>query len=219
MFLSPPVPVENLFASIDESNAYYPGSYLLPISPFFHLNTMHPQSCHIDISSLFIHQNASITYSIIFFQASHPKQVFMSRTTCIGCQVSPPSNYDSKQYQCYLTCSKPSPPHFFLFYPIIHELAEKNPRLFPSVIWKKIYTGIRSPGVQGKTPGSVPARMPLSKNPPGFSDKKLQSAARIICPSVTDKFHTGSLSGIFSHAHVARENDFFFAACGRQTLR
>jgi len=25
---------------------------------------------------------------------------------------------------------------------------------------------------------------------------------------MTDKFHTGSLRGIFSHAHVARENDF-----------
>ena len=53
-----------------------------------------------------------------------------------------------------------------------------------------------------------PAR--LSKNPPGFSTKGLQSAARIICPSVTDKFHTGSLRSIFSHAHVARENDFNF---------
>ena len=41
-----------------------------------------------------------------------------------------------------------------------------------------------------------------------FPTKGLQSAARIICPSVTDKFHTGSLRGIFSHAHVARENDF-----------
>ena len=41
-----------------------------------------------------------------------------------------------------------------------------------------------------------------------FPTKGLQSAARIICPSQTDKFHTGSLRGIFSHAHVARENDF-----------
>ena len=41
-----------------------------------------------------------------------------------------------------------------------------------------------------------------------FPTKGLQSAARIICPSMTDKFHTGSLRGIFSHAHVARENDF-----------
>ncbi|MBD9139262.1 MAG: hypothetical protein EGQ75_03290, partial [Clostridiales bacterium] len=41
-----------------------------------------------------------------------------------------------------------------------------------------------------------------------FRQKDLQSAARIICPLQTDKFHTGSLSGIFSHAHVARENDF-----------
>ena len=41
-----------------------------------------------------------------------------------------------------------------------------------------------------------------------FPTKGLRSAARIICPSVTDKFHTGSPSCIFSHAHVARENDF-----------
>ena len=41
-----------------------------------------------------------------------------------------------------------------------------------------------------------------------FPTKGLQSAARIICPSQTDKFHTGSLRGIFSHAQVARENDF-----------
>ena len=41
-----------------------------------------------------------------------------------------------------------------------------------------------------------------------FPTKGLQPAARIICPSQTDKFHTGSLRCIFSHAHVARENDF-----------
>ena len=41
-----------------------------------------------------------------------------------------------------------------------------------------------------------------------FPTKGLRSAARIICPSVTGKFHTGSPRGIFSHAHVARENDF-----------
>ena len=40
-----------------------------------------------------------------------------------------------------------------------------------------------------------------------FPTKGLRSAARIICPSMTDKFHTGSPRGIFSHAHVAREND------------
>ena len=41
-----------------------------------------------------------------------------------------------------------------------------------------------------------------------FPTKGLQSAACIICPSQTDKLCTGSLRGIFSHAHVARENDF-----------
>ncbi|MFR5995687.1 MAG: hypothetical protein ACLUF9_09165 [Oscillospiraceae bacterium] len=50
--------------------------------------------------------------------------------------------------------------------------------------------------------------MKLSEKPLVFPTRGLQSAARIICPSQTDKFHTGSLSGIFSHAHVARENDF-----------
>ena len=40
-----------------------------------------------------------------------------------------------------------------------------------------------------------------------FPTKGWRPAARIICPSITDKFHTGSPRGIFSHAHVAREND------------
>ena len=51
-------------------------------------------------------------------------------------------------------------------------------------------------------------RLRLSKNLRVFPTKGLRSAARIICPSITDKFHTGSPSCIFSHAHVARENDF-----------
>ena len=40
--------------------------------------------------------------------------------------------------------------------------------------------------------------------------KDLQSAARIICVPAAHKFHTCSLSSIFSHAHVARENDCTF---------
>ena len=65
-----------------------------------------------------------------------------------------------------------------------------------------------------------PALWRLSENPEGFPTKDLQSAARIICVPAAHKFHTFSLRSIFSHAHVARENDFtFFAACGRQTLR
>ena len=40
------------------------------------------------------------------------------------------------------------------------------------------------------------------KNLRVFPTKGLRSAARIICPPVTDKFHTGSPSCIFSHAHV-----------------
>ena len=46
--------------------------------------------------------------------------------------------------------------------------------------------------------------------PGRFSDKGLQSAARRICAPQAHKFHTCSLSSIFSHAHVARENDCTF---------
>ena len=44
----------------------------------------------------------------------------------------------------------------------------------------------------------------------GFPTKGLQTAARRICVPAAHKFHTCSLSSIFSHAHVARENDFTF---------
>ena len=57
------------------------------------------------------------------------------------------------------------------------------------------------------------------KNRRVFPTKGSQSAARIICPSVTDKFHTGSLRGIFSHAQVARENDCNFSRLRTRTLR
>ena len=39
-----------------------------------------------------------------------------------------------------------------------------------------------------------------------FLPKGLQSAARIILPQAA-KFHTGSLRGVFPHAHVAVKND------------
>ena len=42
-----------------------------------------------------------------------------------------------------------------------------------------------------------------------FPTKGLQSAARIILP-LAAKFHTGSLRGIFPHAHVAVKNDPIF---------
>ena len=65
-----------------------------------------------------------------------------------------------------------------------------------------------------------PGRLKLSKNPEGFSTKGSQSAARIICPPMAGKFHTGSLRSIFSHAHVAAENrSSCFRVCGRETLR
>ena len=80
---------------------------------------------------------------------------------------------------------------------------------------RKAPVAIRSPRPYAFIPSS-----PQKKRWPGghlcdcrktrrvFPTKGLRSAARIICPSVTDKFHTGSPSCIFSHAHVARENDF-----------
>ena len=51
-----------------------------------------------------------------------------------------------------------------------------------------------------------------------FLPKGLQAAARIILPQAA-KFHTGSLRGIFSHAHVARENDLIFSRLRTRTLR
>jgi hypothetical protein len=50
----------------------------------------------------------------------------------------------------------------------------------------------------------------LSENPNGFPTKGPQSAARRICAPMAHEFHTYSLRGIFSHAHVARENNFTF---------
>ena len=52
------------------------------------------------------------------------------------------------------------------------------------------------------------AAFSMPENPWDFQAKGLQSAACIICVPMAHKFHTGSLRGIFSHAHVARENDF-----------
>ena len=53
-----------------------------------------------------------------------------------------------------------------------------------------------------------------------FLTKRLQSAARIICAPPARKFHTCSLSGIFSAAHVAGENDWtFFAPAGANSTR
>ena len=54
----------------------------------------------------------------------------------------------------------------------------------------------------------------------GFSDKELQSAARIICPLWADKFHTCSLRSIFCQVHAPAENDFdSFRRCGGERKR
>ena len=51
-----------------------------------------------------------------------------------------------------------------------------------------------------------------------FLPKGLQTAARIILPQAA-KFHTGSLRGIFPHAHVAVKNDPNFSRLRTRTLR
>ena len=51
-----------------------------------------------------------------------------------------------------------------------------------------------------------------------FLPKGLQPAARIILPQAA-KFHTGSLRGIFPHAHVAGKNDLNFSRLRTRTLR
>ena len=58
--------------------------------------------------------------------------------------------------------------------------------------------------------------MSLSKKPSGFSARILQSAARIICLPVANKFHTCSLRSVFVHVHAAAKNDFDFfrRTCG-----
>ena len=41
-----------------------------------------------------------------------------------------------------------------------------------------------------------------------FGAKGLQSAARIICSLIANKFHTCSLRSIFGQVHAPAENDF-----------
>ena len=60
----------------------------------------------------------------------------------------------------------------------------------------------------------------LSKNPSGFSDKLLQSAARTPCAPEAHNSHTCSLSCIFCQVHAPAENDPHIICCLRQqTLR
>ena len=48
------------------------------------------------------------------------------------------------------------------------------------------------------------------KSPTGLFDRFLQSAARIICPPMANKFHTCSLISIFAQVHALVENGFDF---------
>ena len=58
------------------------------------------------------------------------------------------------------------------------------------------------------------------KKPAGFSDKLLQSAARIIGPPIGDQFHTCSLRCVFCQVHAPAENGLnFICRQWRQTLR
>ena len=52
--------------------------------------------------------------------------------------------------------------------------------------------------------------MSLAEKTFGFFARSLQSAARIICLSLADKFHTCSLRCVFVHVHAVDENDFNF---------
>ena len=47
----------------------------------------------------------------------------------------------------------------------------------------------------------------LSKNPCGVFRQFLQSAARIICSLLANRFHTCSLRCVFAHVHAAGKND------------
>ena len=73
--------------------------------------------------------------------------------------------------------------------------------------------------MQKTAEGSLPLFFAPGEKSSIFLPKGLQSAARIICPSETDKFHTGSLRGIFSHAQAARENDCNFSRLRTRTLQ
>ena len=53
------------------------------------------------------------------------------------------------------------------------------------------------PGLEAPAISAGPPLRSLSKIPLEFSDKRLQSAARIICSPQANKFHTCSLRGIF----------------------
>ena len=57
----------------------------------------------------------------------------------------------------------------------------------------------------------LPLFFQLGKNLLDFSPKRWQPAACIISAPSAQKFHTGRLRGIFSHAHVVRENDSIYS--------
>ena len=54
--------------------------------------------------------------------------------------------------------------------------------------------------------------MRLPENPSGAFGQFLQPDPRIICPSMTDKFHALRLICIFHEVHAPVENDFIFFA-------
>ena len=93
----------------------------------------------------------------------------------------------------------------FFFCPGLKKQAEAENPSFP---WRKGTSRPLPPSSQKNRPHRGRFFCDCRKTLRVFPTKGLQSAARIICPSQTDKLCTGSLRGIFSHAHVARENDF-----------
>ena len=56
------------------------------------------------------------------------------------------------------------------------------------------------------------------ETPSGFSASFLQSAARIICSPVANKFHTCSLRSIFCQVHAPAENVLDLIFCLRRKL-
>ena len=52
-----------------------------------------------------------------------------------------------------------------------------------------------------------------------FFDSSLQSAARIICLLLADKFHTCSLISILGHVHAAAQNVITFFAYAKNSAK
>ena len=85
----------------------------------------------------------------------------------------------------------------------------------PALAMKFLYPSKPYEKTSGKPEVSV-----WRKSPSGLSAKFLQSAARIICLPLANKFHTCSLRCVFVHVHAAAKNDFYgFAASAANSAK